>query len=114
MSPLKVVLVSPTSLILKALEGLSREGPIEVVARCHDSGEAFLEVVRRRPEVVVIDRDLPDLLKLLARLRAECPGSKAVLVEGLEYGPGKKTEGVWLAFARDAEVREIAAAILQL
>ncbi|MEE6259698.1 response regulator transcription factor [Plantactinospora sonchi] len=86
---IRVVIVEEMGLLRGALRAmLSSEDDLEVVADLHESGDLVGVVRMRRPDVVVVDLDLPDvdMLAVLARLVVEAPDS-AVLALSAHLTP---------------------------
>src|SRR5665213_4533277 len=63
------------------LQGTAR---FEVIAQCPDGETALSEIRRLRPDVAVVDLNLPRLhgIELVRRVRGETPGTKIVILSG--------------------------------
>lgn len=86
---IRIVIVEEMGLLRGALRAvLSSEADLEVVADLHEPGELVALARARRPDVVVVDMELPDadMPAVLARLGAEAPGS-AVLALSTQLTP---------------------------
>lgn len=86
---IRIVIVAEMGLLRGALRAvLSNEEDLDVVADIHESADLVAVARARRPDVVVIDMELPDvdLLAAVARLGEEAPGS-AVLTLSTQLTP---------------------------
>ncbi|WP_460916429.1 response regulator [Plantactinospora veratri] len=86
---IRIVIVEEMGLLRGALRAvLSSEEDLDVVADLHEPGELVALVRRRRPDVVVVDMELPgaDMLDVVAQLGTEAPGS-AVLALSTQLTP---------------------------
>ncbi len=63
------------------LQGTAR---FDVIAQCQDGEAALSEIRRLRPDVAVVDLNLPKLhgIELVRRVRGETPGTKIVILSG--------------------------------
>lgn len=85
-----VVLADDEALLRKALAALlTLEGEITVVAEAHDGESAVLATLRHRPDVLVIDLEMPgvDGLGAVERIRSERP-EQVVLMLTRHARPG--------------------------
>jgi len=81
--PIRLVLVDDHPIVLDGLETLFRLEPdIRVVARCVNGEEALTAVSRNRPDVLLLDLNLPrkDGLTVLRELHDKKLGTKVVLL----------------------------------
>jgi DNA-binding NarL/FixJ family response regulator len=81
--PIRLVLVDDHPIVLDGLETLFRlESDIRVVARCVNGEEALTAVSRNRPDVLLLDLNLPrkDGLTVLRELHEKKLGTKVVLL----------------------------------
>ena len=80
---IRVLLAEDQALVLGALSALlSLEDDLEVVGAASDGEEALAKVLELRPDVLVTDIEMPRFsgLDLAARVRAECPGTRVIIV----------------------------------
>jgi DNA-binding NarL/FixJ family response regulator len=64
---------------------LGEQPDLEVVDTPSDAHDAFLAVERSKPDVTIIDVDLPGSLDLMLRLRAEHPDVKIIPLVNYEW-----------------------------
>ncbi|MFC6016870.1 LuxR C-terminal-related transcriptional regulator [Plantactinospora solaniradicis] len=86
---IRIVIVEEMGLLRGALRAvLSNEEDLDVVADLHEAGELVAVARARRPDVVVVDLELPgaDMLAVVARLAEAAPGS-AVLALSTQLTP---------------------------
>jgi two-component system chemotaxis response regulator CheB len=97
---IKVLIVDDSSFMRKALaQLLASEQSIEVIATAADGREAIQKVDQLRPDVILLDIEMPvmDGLTTLAHIMAECPtpilmlsalnkGDANIAIKSLEYG----------------------------
>lgn len=86
---IRIVIVEEMGLLRGALRAvLSSEEDLDVVADLHEAGELVAVARARRPDVVVVDLELPgaDMLAVVARLAEAAPGS-AVLALSTQLTP---------------------------
>lgn len=92
--PLRVVLVDD-AFDLRLLIGrlLERDGRFEVVGQAADGAEGIRAVSEHRPDLCLLDLSMPvmDGLEALPRILEECPGTKVVILSGLEAGQMERT-----------------------
>jgi DNA-binding NarL/FixJ family response regulator len=88
--PLRLVLADDHALVLDGLRMMANaERDLHVVATATD-GERALEAVRRfRPDVAVLDVQMPNMdgLECLTRVRAEVPGTRVLLLSAFADPP---------------------------
>lgn len=80
--PRTVVVVDDDRVLRRFVaRGLDEHDLLEVVERLTDEQSVVAEVLRRRPDVIVLDHQTPDgeALRVLPELRAACPGVRIVL-----------------------------------
>ena len=80
---IRILLAEDQALVLGALAALlSLEGDLEVVGTAADGDTALAKVRELRPDVLVTDIEMPGLsgLELAARVRAECPQVRVIIV----------------------------------
>ncbi|ATE53262.1 response regulator transcription factor [Actinosynnema pretiosum] len=78
-----VVLADDEALLRKAMAALlPLEGEITVLAEAHDGESAVDATLRHRPDVLVVDLEMPgvDGLGAVARIRAELPGQVILML----------------------------------
>ncbi|MBF9134326.1 response regulator transcription factor [Plantactinospora sp. S1510] len=86
---IRIVIVEEMGLLRGALRAvLSSEEDLDVVGDLHEAGELVAVARARRPDVVVVDLELPgaDMLAVVARLAEAAPGS-AVLALSTQLTP---------------------------
>lgn len=86
---IRIVIVEEMGLLRGALRAvLSSEEDLDVVADLHEAGELVAVARARRPDVVVVDLELPgaDMLAVVARLAEAAPDS-AVLALSTQLTP---------------------------
>ncbi|MEQ4304574.1 response regulator transcription factor [Plantactinospora sp. B6F1] len=86
---IRIVIVEEMGLLRGALQAvLSSEDDLEVVAALHEPGGLVTVARRRRPDVVVVDMELPgaDMLDVVAQLSVDAPDS-AVLALSTQLTP---------------------------
>ncbi|HLI28031.1 MAG TPA: response regulator [Chloroflexota bacterium] len=85
--PIRVALVDDAVLMTQVVSGLLQdEDGIEVVGTAASGEEGIALVQRVRPDVVLLDLDLPDLdgIQVAARLRCEAPTVRIVMLTGYD------------------------------
>ncbi|WP_044474540.1 response regulator transcription factor [Streptomyces sp. S4] len=88
-APTRVLLVDDHALVREGVrEILSAQGDIEVVGEAADSAEAVAQAVRHRPDVVLLDVELPggEPAETVTRIRELSPDSQ-ILVLSMYDGP---------------------------
>lgn len=88
---IRILLAEDMSLLREALvELLGQEGDIEVVARVGSGADIVRQAELHRPDVAVIDIDLPDQdgIAATAALRERLPGCRVLILTALS-GPGQ-------------------------
>lgn len=83
MSPITVMVVDDHAMVRSALaRGLDRDPELHVVAEASDAEQAVQEARTKRPEVVVMDIDMPGATPFEAarRLAADLPGTKVIFL----------------------------------
>jgi len=86
---IRIVIVEEMGLLRGALRAvLSSEDDLDVVADLHESGDLVAVARARRPDVVVVDLELPgaDMLEVVAKLGEQAPDS-AVLALSTQLTP---------------------------
>ena len=80
---IRVIIVDDHHLVRKGLwQLLEREVDIRVVAEAADGQDAIDAVVRLRPDVVVMDVEMPGIngIEATGRIRTEYPGTQVVML----------------------------------
>jgi len=95
---------------------LDAEDGIRVVGQAADGAELLRECLRRRPDVVVTDIDLPgtDTLEATARLRALPGAPRVVLLSGVDVDPRvfpALRAGAGAFLGKDVQPSELVAAV---
>jgi len=95
---------------------LDAEAGIRVVGQAADGAGLVRECLRRRPDVVVTDLDLPgtDVLEVVAQLRTLPAPPRMVLLSGVDVDPRvfpALRAGAGAFLGRDAEPAELVAAV---
>lgn len=82
MEPLRVMLVDDHALVRSAVRGALQAPDIEVVAEAPSAEAAFEEALRTRPDVILLDVDMPGMsgLQLIRELRPRLPETKIVML----------------------------------
>jgi two-component system response regulator DesR len=82
-SPIRVVLADDEHLLRSALSALlPLDGTIEVVAQARNGTEAVTQTQRHRPDVLVVDLEMPELdgLGAVAQIMAEIPEQRVLML----------------------------------
>jgi two-component system, NarL family, response regulator DesR len=82
-APIRIVLADDEHLLRSALAALLRlDGAIEVVAQAENGREAVAETRRHRPDVLVVDLEMPELdgLEAVAEIIAERPDQRVLML----------------------------------
>jgi DNA-binding NarL/FixJ family response regulator len=81
-SPLRVMLVDDHALVRSAVRGALEAPDIEIVAEASSAEAAFDEALRARPDVILLDVDMPGMsgLQLIRELRPRLPEAKIVML----------------------------------
>ncbi|MBL8770470.1 MAG: response regulator transcription factor [Phenylobacterium sp.] len=85
-----VVIADDHPLMLKGVAGLLEGGPYELAALCGDGLQARAAILEHRPDVAILDVNMPKLsgLDLLREARAEgWPTRVILLTAGIDQGP---------------------------
>lgn len=80
---IKLVLADDHPILLSGLEALlQRERDLKVLARCHDGGEALRLVMKHRPDIVILDQNMPGMngLDVLRELHGKKLPTRVVLL----------------------------------
>lgn len=96
---------------------LEFEGPIDVVGEAADGIEALEEVVRTRPDVVLLDLSMPrmDGLEACARIREAHPDIRIVILSGwgeATMGSQAESAGADAYVQKGASIAEVVGAVL--
>lgn len=80
--PMRVMLVDDHALVRSAVRGALEAPDIEIVAEAATAEAAFEEALRTRPEVILLDVDLPGMtgLQLIRELRPRLPDTRIVML----------------------------------
>jgi DNA-binding NarL/FixJ family response regulator len=80
--PMRVMLVDDHALVRSAIRGALEAPDLEVVAEAPNAEAAFEEALRTRPDVILLDIDMPGMsgLQLIRELRPRLPGTKIVML----------------------------------
>ncbi|HSK94010.1 MAG TPA: response regulator transcription factor [Candidatus Angelobacter sp.] len=80
--PLRVLLVDDHALVRSAVRGALEAPDIEVVGESASAEAAFEEALRTRPDVILLDVDMPGMsgLQLIRELRPRLPETKIVML----------------------------------
>jgi DNA-binding NarL/FixJ family response regulator len=81
-APLRVMLVDDHALVRSAVRGALQAPDIEVVAEASSAEAAFDEALRERPDVILLDVDMPGMsgLQLIRELRPRLPDTQIVML----------------------------------
>ena len=81
-SPLRVMLVDDHALVRSAVRGALQAPDLEGVAEASSAEAAFDEAIRTRPEVILLDVDMPGMsgLQLIRELGPRLPDTKIVML----------------------------------
>jgi DNA-binding NarL/FixJ family response regulator len=81
-APLRVMLVDDHALVRSAVRGALQAPDIEVVAEASSAETAFDEALRARPDVILLDVDMPGMsgLQLIRELRPRLPDTQIVML----------------------------------
>jgi DNA-binding NarL/FixJ family response regulator len=88
--PIRVVLADDHAVVRKGIrEFLEEEGDISVVAEAADGREAVALVAEHRPDVAVLDIQMPGLTGIEAtrRIKAEHPGVRVLILTAYDDDP---------------------------
>ena len=95
---LRVMLVDDHALVRSAVRGALQAPDIEVVAEASSAEAAFAEALRARPDIILLDVDMPGMtgLQLIRELRPRLPetqivmlsvsGDEATVLEAMRHG----------------------------
>ena len=80
--PLRVMLVDDHALVRSAVRGALEAPDIEIVAEAASAEAAFDEALRTRPDLILLDVDMPGMsgLQLIRELRPRLPDTKIVML----------------------------------
>jgi DNA-binding NarL/FixJ family response regulator len=80
--PLRVMLVDDHALVRSAVRGALEAPDIQVVAEASSAEAAFDEALRTRPDILLLDVDMPGMsgLQLIRELRPRLPETKIVML----------------------------------
>jgi DNA-binding NarL/FixJ family response regulator len=81
-APLRVMLVDDHALVRSAVRGALEAPDIEVVGEASSAEIAFDEALRTRPDVILLDVDMPGMsgLQLIRELRPRLPDTQIVML----------------------------------
>lgn len=85
METIRLVLVDDHQIMREGLRlVLAREPAFEVVGEAADGESALALILQLHPDVALVDIEMPRLngIELAARLRAECPDTKVLILSG--------------------------------
>lgn len=119
-SPIRIILVDDEHLLRSALSVLlPLDGTIEVVAQAENGADAVAATLRHRPDVLVIDLEMPEMdgLEAVSAVRAELPEQR-VLMLTRHARPGVLRRALKLGvlgfMSKGADPEDIAAVIHEL
>jgi DNA-binding NarL/FixJ family response regulator len=80
--PMRVMLVDDHALVRSAVRGALEAPDIEIVAEAASAEAAFDEALRTRPDLILLDVDMPGMsgLQLIRELRPRLPDTKIVML----------------------------------
>lgn len=80
--PMRVMLVDDHALVRSAIRGALEAPDIEIVAEAATAEAAFDEALRTRPDLILLDVDMPGMsgLQLIRELRPRLPDTKIVML----------------------------------
>ena len=80
--PLRVMLVDDHALVRSAVRGALQAPDIEIVAEAATAEAAFEEALRTRPDLILLDVDMPGMsgLQLIRELRPRLPDTQIVML----------------------------------
>ncbi len=80
--PLRVMLVDDHALVRSAVRGALQAPDIEIVAEASSAETAFDEALRTRPEIILLDVDMPGMsgLQLIRELQPRLPDTQIVML----------------------------------
>lgn len=80
--PMRVMLVDDHALVRAAVRGALEAPDIEIVAEAASAEAAFDEALRTRPDLILLDVDMPGMsgLQLIRELRPRLPDTKIVML----------------------------------
>lgn len=90
MESIRLVLVDDHQIMREGLRlVLAREPGFEIVGEAADGESALGQILGLHPDVAVVDIEMPRLngIELAARLRAECPDTKVLILSGAAEFP---------------------------
>jgi len=88
--PIRVVLADDHAVVRKGIrEFLEAEGDIVVVAEAADGAQAVLLVVEHRPDVAVLDVQMPGMggIEATRRIKAQCPAVRVLILTAYDDDP---------------------------
>lgn len=92
--PVRIVLVDDAA-DLRVLVGrlLERDGRFAVVGHAADGAEGVEVTAEHQPDICLLDLSMPvmDGLEALPRILQRCPGTKVVVLSGLDAGQMQRT-----------------------
>ena len=86
--PISIVVVDDHALVRETLrERLSAEPDMRVVATAHDADEAVTRAVKHRPDIILLDIEMPGLLVFDAArtIRSLCPHTRIVFLSAFYH-----------------------------
>lgn len=99
--PVRLLIADDHNLIRESLsEVLNRCSSIEVVATARDGGEAAELAYRHKPDVALLDVEMPGMSSFLAagRILADNPDTKVIFISAYDYD-------IYISQALDAQAR---------
>lgn len=88
--PIRVVLADDHAVVRRGIrEFLEEEGDIQVVAEADDGEQALARIAELRPDVAVLDIQMPGLtgIEVTRRIKADYPDVQVLILTAYDYDP---------------------------